>query len=430
MSLELVQPPEGVELVSPQGPVLIKAPGQVDGEARTLDVVYRVTNGLASSQATITVRTAQPYNNPPVVLDAFGTSDDGDTVTVDVLESAYDPDGPADDLRVTKVFTPADVQSSVSGGQVTVARADQPRVYPFRVVDGDGGASTASLYVPPIDAGAPYLRPDALIEVDSGGSVTEDLDDLVVNPSGGPVRFTLRERVWASPATSVKAEITGNTALDVSASEQYEGPGAVVFEATTGTSVDDPAGVVAVLSVPVQVGDDTPILRCPDEPIEIAQDQSIDLEIASLCHVWTPQPDTLADLSFDADWRRSVDGLAIIEPSGPVITVGADGSADPGHRGHARGQRRGQRARRARPGGGRGAAAVPRPDPRRRPPGRRLAHDRPGALPPCRASTAPSPRSSRSPSSPTSTSRSSPRAGRGSRSPPATGSTGARSSGC
>ena len=330
VSIELVQPPDGVELVSPQGPVLIKAPGQVDGEARTLDVVYRVTNGLASSQATITVRTAQPYNNPPVVLDAFGTSDDGDTVTVDVLESAYDPDGPADDLRVTKVFTPADVQSSVSGGRVTVARADQPRVYPFRVVDGDGGASTASLYVPPIDAGAPYLRPDALIEVDSGGSVTEDLDDLVVNPSGGPVRFTLRERVWASPATSVKAEITGNTALDVSASEQYEGPGAVVFEATTGTSVDDPAGVVAVLSVPVQVGDDTPILRCPDEPIEIAQDQSIDLEIASLCHVWTPQPDTLADLSFDADWRRSVDGLAIIEPSGPVITVGADGSAAPG----------------------------------------------------------------------------------------------------
>lgn len=330
VDIELVDPPEGVELASPQGPVLIEAPTGDEAEGRNVEVVYRITNGLDSSQAAITLRTASPFNNPPVVFDAFGETDDGDTVTVDVLETAYDPDGRPEDLEVAKVFTPRDVATSIDGGSITVARGDQPRVYPFRVVDGDGGAATASLYVPPVDTGAPYLKPGALIVVDPGETVSEKLADHVVNPAGGPVRFTLKERIWSSPATEIDPEITGDGTFDVSAREGYAGPGAVVFEVTTGTSVDDPDGIRAVLSVPVQVGPDTPILRCPDEPIEIAQDQSIDLEIASLCHVWTPSPDDLADISFDADWASSVDGLSIIEPSGPTITVGADAAASPG----------------------------------------------------------------------------------------------------
>lgn len=331
VSIELVDPPEGVELESPQGPVLITAPtGESAGDGRNVEVVYRITNGLATSQAAVTLRTTSPFNNPPVVFDAFGEAADGDTVTVDVLETAYDPDGRAGDLRVAKVSTPPGVASSIDGGSVTVARGDQPRVYPFRVVDGDGGAATASIYVPPIDAGAPYLAADALVEVDSGDTVGEQLADHVVNPSGGPVRFTLKDRIWSSPEAQVTAEITGDGTFDVSAAEGYAGPAAVVFEVTTGTSVDDPDGVRAVLSVPVQVGADTPILRCPDQPIEIAQDQAIELEVASLCHVWTPTPDDLADISFDADWQASVDGLSIIEPSGPTITVGADAGATPG----------------------------------------------------------------------------------------------------
>ena len=328
VSIELVDPPEGVELATPQGPVLIDAPSADDG--RNVEVVYRITNGLDSSQSAITLRTASPYNNPPVVFDAFGDADDGDTVTVDVLETAYDPDGRTQDLRVAKVSTPPGVASSIDGGTVTVARGDQPRVYPYRVVDGDGGASTASLYVPPLDAGAPYLKPGALIQVDSGGTVSEDLADYVVNPGGGPVSFTLKDRIWSSPQPAVRAEITDDGTFDVSATDDYAGPAAVVFEVTTGSSVDDPNGVRAVLSVPVQVGEDTPILRCPDEPIEIAQDQSIELDIAALCHVWTPTPDDLARISFDADWQSSVDGLSIIEPSGPTITVGADADATPG----------------------------------------------------------------------------------------------------
>lgn len=331
VSLELLDAPPGVELASSTGPLLIPAPEVAEGEeGRTLDVVYRVTNGLDSSQATVTLRTVTPYNNPPVVFDAFGQADDGASVTVDVLETAYDPDGPPEALRVTGVVTPPDVASSVTGGEITVARGPEPAVYPFTVVDADGGASTASLYVPAAAADAPVLRAGTVIPVESGGSVTEQLADHVVNPSGGPVRFTLKSRIWTSPDTQVRAEVQDDTTFEVSADEDYAGPAAVVVEVTTGTSVDDPDGVTAVLSIPVQVGAEVPILRCPSEPIEIAQDQRLDLEIASLCHVWTPTPEMLAELRFTADWSASVEGLAIVEPSGPTIGVAAEGSATPG----------------------------------------------------------------------------------------------------
>ena len=330
VSLDLVDPPPGVELASSTGPVLIDAPAADGEEGRTLDVVYRVSNGLDASQATVTVRTVTPYNNPPVVFDAFGQADDGASVTVDVLETAYDPDGPPEALRVASIRTPPEVASSVAGGEITVARGPEPAVYPFTVVDADGGASTASLYVPAAAADAPVLRAGAVIAVESGESVTESLADHVVNPSGGPVRFTLKSRIWSSPETQVRAEVLDDTTFEVSADEDYAGPGAVIVEVTTGTGVDDPDGVTAVLSIPVQVGAEVPILRCPTEPIEIAQDQRLDLEIASLCHVWAPTPEMLADLSFTADWAASVEGLAIVEPSGPTIGVAAEGSATPG----------------------------------------------------------------------------------------------------
>lgn len=334
VSIDLVTETEGVTLESPQGPVRIEAPAAAEG--RNVEVVYQVTNGLASSQATITLRVADPYNNPPVVFDAFGeavAADEGDgvdTVTVDVLETAYDPDGAAKDLRVTDVFAPPALAATINGGSVTVARGPQPAVIPFRVEDADGGAATASLFVPPVGAGAPYVRPGSLIELDEGETGSFDLADYVVDPAGGPVQFTLKERISPSPVTALAASITGDGTFDVKATPDYAGPGAVVFEVTTGTSVDDADGVVAVLSVPVQVGSEKPILRCPDTPIEIAQEQPLELDISRLCHVWTPDPDDAGSLSFDADWQSSVDGLAIITPSGPVIEVYADGTAAPG----------------------------------------------------------------------------------------------------
>ncbi len=331
VAIELVDPPEGVSLQSDTGPVVIEAPDSANG--RNVEVVYRISNGIDSAEGLVTLRTATPYNNPPVVFDAFGEREEGDSVTVDVLETAYDPDGTASELRVTDVYVPQGVASSIDGQRVTVARGDQPMVVPFRVRDGDGGAATASLYVPPTDDGAPYVKAGASIELDPGDTTSEKLTDLVVNPAGGPVKFTLKERIWASPETSLNAAITSDTEFELTAAEEYVGPGAVVFEATTGESVDDPDGIRAVLSVPVQVGDPEPILRCPDEPVEISQGQSLAIDVAALCHAWTPEPEDAGGLSFDADWERSVEGLAIVEPSGQAIEVAASSDVQNGSEG-------------------------------------------------------------------------------------------------
>ncbi|MEJ7794896.1 MAG: Ig-like domain-containing protein [Nocardioides sp.] len=328
VSARLLDPPPGAELETPVGPLKLDSPSE--GGGQTVKVVYEVTNGIASSRGTVTLRTAEPYNNPPVAFDAFGNADDGDAVVVDVLETAYDPDGPSGALVVAEVLPPAGVEASVSGSTITVTRGEQPVVVPFRVEDADGGATTASLYVPPASNGLPYVTADGLIELDPGDAVELDLGDYVENPSGGEVQFTLKNRIWSSPVTSVGAAITGGDTFRVEANQAYEGPGGVTFEVTTGTSVNDPEGRTAILTVPVQVGEDRPVLLCPDTPIEVPQGTTIELDIASICHVWTADPADADELVFVADWKTSIDGLSIIEPEGAVIEIAADGNAQPG----------------------------------------------------------------------------------------------------
>ena len=154
-------------------------------------------------------------------------------------------------------------------------------VVPFRVEDADGGAATGSLYVPAADSGLPFVDPDALITLKPGQKRDVDLDDYVTNPSGGPVAFTLKSRIWASPLTRLDATVTADGGFRVSAAASYSGPGAVVFEVTTGTSVDDPDGVKAILSVPVQVGETRPILRCPEDPIDVPQAESVRIDVGA-----------------------------------------------------------------------------------------------------------------------------------------------------
>ena len=324
VTVELPGAPPGVRLASETGPLVIDAPTRADG--RTVDVVYRLSNGIDTSQATVTLRTAQDFDIPPVVYDAFGTAEDAGTVTVDVLETAYDPDGAAEDLTVSDVFVPAGTPpAEVVDGRITVSRGDQPTVVPFRVEDADGGAATASLYVPARGRNLPYVRDGALIELAPGDSVRARLSDYVVNPAGGPVTITLPDRVTASPDAGVSVVAAGRNALTVRAGREYAGPGAAVVEVTTGTS-EAGAGQVSMLTIPVQVGATRPILKCPTEPIEVPQGGSVEVPVSAHCHVWTSDPADAAGLSFDAAWDERVDGLSA-RAEGGVVVVTAAGDA-------------------------------------------------------------------------------------------------------
>ncbi|WGL53221.1 Ig-like domain-containing protein [Nocardioides sp. BP30] len=326
VTVALVRPaPGGVSVDAETGAMRIKAPARADG--REVQVNYTISDGVHSSQATVTLRTQSGYDNPPVIEDAYGTDAAGGAgsarVSVDVLKTAYDPDGPASALTVTSVAAPAGIRAQVRGGTITIDRAGRPMVVPFVVADGDGGVATARLYVPAKGDATPYVRADALIDVPPGQDVAADLADYVVNPSRGPLTFTLKDRVWAAPDAGVSASITGKGTFTVHAAKDYAGPGAVSFEVTTGRST-------AILSVPVQVGETKPVLRCPSDPLPVAQGQKILLDVGSICHVWTAQAGQA--LSYAADWKTSSAGLAIVDAQGAQVSVAAAADAAPGTR--------------------------------------------------------------------------------------------------
>ena len=145
--------------------VSVPAPQTTNGASPS--IVYAITNGIDTSISTLKVDPADDFKNPPVVYDAFGQANDSESVSVDVLEGAYDPDGKVGDLVVAKVYG-AEGNPTISADQTTIKvnRGPNPIVVPFRVEDADGAAATASLYVPATGAGIPYVKPDALIEID------------------------------------------------------------------------------------------------------------------------------------------------------------------------------------------------------------------------------------------------------------------------
>ena len=62
---------------------------------------------------------------------------------------------------------------------------------------------------------------------------------------------------------------------------------------------DPTDGYTALLSIPVQVGDDTPVLDVPGRPPSPSAGKVFDLDIASLCNVWTLDPADAADLTYE-----------------------------------------------------------------------------------------------------------------------------------
>src|SRR5690606_27621892 len=154
-----------VVLAGPPGPIDMTAP-DLSGKPRL--VAYAISNGIGEpSMATVTVRAQEGYNNPPVVYDAHpSTGPQDQTVTVDVLERAFDPDGERADLRVTSVF---DSRAAVSGTVVTLPVMDSPYTVAYELADAGGATAIGLIHVPAPGSGAPYVRPGARIEVDRDG---------------------------------------------------------------------------------------------------------------------------------------------------------------------------------------------------------------------------------------------------------------------
>ena len=334
VEVELLEAPDGAKLDPATNLVTVPAPASVDEPP--VVVVYRVTNGLSESRATMTLETAEDFNNPPVVYDAFGRAGDSGSVVVDVLEGAYDPDGAVEDLTVAQVSGDSSA-SVVDGTQIRADRGPVPRVLPFVVEDGGGASAAASVYVPPTGNGLPYVVDEALIELDPGTSTTGRLADYIAAPGDAVVRLASGRRSWSASPAALSVGPDGDKGFSLSAPTGFRGPGAVLVEVTTATAANGNEdttttadGATVLLSIPVQVGHDTPTLECPATVVPISAGQRYGLDIATFCKVFTLDPRDAADLAYEAEWSQGVDGLEVGSPQGSVVAVSASDSATQG----------------------------------------------------------------------------------------------------
>ena len=255
VEVEILDGPDGARLDPDTNLVTVPAPDSAKAPPTVL--VYRVTNGIDESRATMTLTTADGYENPPIVYDAFGRADDSGSVVVDVLDGAYDPDGTAEDLEVVEVSGDPSARV-VDGVQVRADRGPAPKVLPFEVRDADGATAAASVYIPPTGDGLPYVLPGSLIELDSGDSMTGKVSDYIAAPDGGQVRLASGRRSYAASPDALTVGPDGDNRFTLSAPAGFRGPGSVLVEVTTATdasgnedatTTDD--GVTAILSIPV-----------------------------------------------------------------------------------------------------------------------------------------------------------------------------------
>lgn len=323
------QLPAGVQLESETGPVLLQAP-QKDTQPTVLQYALR-GNGGQSVPAAIRVSAVEGYQNPPVVFDEVATAD-GDVAKVNVLQRAWDPDGDDGQLKAAMLNAPEGAR--MDNGQATIPLTGQIQIIPYTVTDAAGAVSAAVIFVPSSGTAAPHVKQGALIEMSQDQSVTLNLADYVVSPRQQKVRFTPRtESFSASPSGKLQVEPTGPDTFKVTSTNGYIGPGAVTFEVMDGESLSGNGVLAAYVNVPVQIGPATPVLRCPETSVTLlagGRDESLD--IATLCHVWAPDPNDIPKLSYTAEWDGTPISGVEFEP-GKQLTLRANGSTPPGSTG-------------------------------------------------------------------------------------------------
>ncbi|WGX98368.1 Ig-like domain-containing protein [Nocardioides sp. L-11A] len=309
---DLRMPGTGLELLplqgAPDGVAVDERTGLVEAVApentkEALIVPYRVSTGFDESGAELSIRSEKGYNNPPVVEDAYARPDgDSAEVVVDVLATAYDIDGQGRPVRLESV---GDATATFDdAGKVTIPVTAAPQVIPFRVEDGEGATATASIYVPARPTDTPYLKAGAAITLEPGETKDVPIEDLVVDPEGDAVHLTLADRIVGAPAEKLQASAPdSDQTLRVTAAKDASGPGAVTFEVADGKGLA--TAHLAVLAVPVTIGSGDPVLNCPQEPISVLEGGiSRSIDIATVCHVWAPDPAAAADIDYTVAWAE------------------------------------------------------------------------------------------------------------------------------
>lgn len=296
---------KGVSLGSAKGPIAAKGPGLADQPV--LFNYALVGNGGTGPAATVKIVAKAGFNNPPVITDQVAEAE-GSRGKVNLVTNAWDVEDDVAELKVKLLTEVAGAQ--LVGSQLQVPLLDRPQTIPFQVTDSGGAVSAAVVYVPPAGQGAPKLKSDASIQLAMNTTASFAIGDYVESPRSKAVRISSAE-IDSSPAGNLAARVDDSGKFTLTSSGDYTGPASVTIEVMDADSQTADGVLKATIAIPVQIGAPTPVLRCPEDVQTIVQGGEIkNLDITTLCHVWSPNPDTLNSLTYTTNWSKPVSGVS------------------------------------------------------------------------------------------------------------------------
>lgn len=284
---------------------------------------YRVSNGLAEAEGTVTVvQVPEPSaTQPPVAAPDTASARTGDVIDIPVLDNDEHPDGGALELDPELLEQPEDGLLFVSGNRLRYHAPDRPGVFEaaYRVVGPDGQYATASVTITVREADAetnsPPVPAAATARVLAGDTVRIRIPLGGVDPDGDSVQLLGQE---SNPERGAVVD-RGTDWLEYEAGEYSAGTDSFEY------SVVDALGARATGTVRVGVAPGLDGVRAPvavDDRILVRPGRTIAVRV--LANDSDPDGERLSITSVEANT-----GTARARADGDVIRVEVpEGDAD------------------------------------------------------------------------------------------------------
>ncbi|MCC9067080.1 Ig-like domain-containing protein [Arthrobacter cryoconiti] len=316
-------PEEMAPRVTDLGRVVVTAP-QAAGTATLGYTVADPSGASDHGNIRMTVTPDAPLR-APIARDDTVTTEEAlgkNTVNVPVLKNDEDPDGVAEQLKVTLAQT-TPTASVNQDGTLQIALTDGPQMVAYTVTDQDKLASTAIVWVPGLGEQYPVLSKTDIIKVQAGSTATLRLSDYVKVRAGHTPRVTQVDKISLIGAPTTGSLSADGSSILYKSNEDFYGPGSITFEVTDGTSPEDPQGLKSTLTVM------TDVLPAPAKnlapkfigtALNVAQVESVESNLELLAS--DPEKDSL---KFSLTGKSSA-GLKT-EINGAVLKVTAEKNA-------------------------------------------------------------------------------------------------------
>ncbi|MFI2565904.1 Ig-like domain-containing protein [Paenarthrobacter sp. NPDC018779] len=314
------------------GKAVLTAPGVAGVES----VSYRIQDDKkAEASAVIRVQTSAtaPLHAPIAVDDHVTLAETlGKTaVDVPVLKNDSDPDGVAEDLKISLPDGNPNARVGTSGNVVvTLAPVDQ--LIPYTVTDIDGQSATAVMWIPGQGLQYPTLAKTDVVEVTAGKEVTLSLADYVKVREGRSPRITVADAIKVQGGDPLNVIAGNGTALRYAAQADYVGPGSITFEVTDGSGPDDSEGLKSTLTIMTKVLPDPNANHPPTfsgASMDAPKGDTTELDLGNLAKDVDEQDQGKLKFEFDGQQPGGFDARI----DGTVLKVTPGGSLNPGARG-------------------------------------------------------------------------------------------------